>query len=196
MGCDIHMFIEYRNTGMAWKADPHHKPIVEDTCISRCDNKKDYCDFCSADRPEECDMAHRHYNQTIAIGRDYRLFSLLAGIREPKGLPADVSEIVQAAADRDGQDGHSHSYMSLEEFKKVLFEECISDGGYKPTTRTDIFYKWEDYSRDNYNERPPDYSSIVAYCEQLKEQNNVEKYLLDNESLNDVEVRLVFWFDN
>jgi hypothetical protein len=86
--------------------------------------------------------------------------------------------------------------MSLEEFKKVLFEECISDGGYKPTTRTDIFYKWEDYSRDNYNERPPDYSSIVAYCEQLKEQNNVEKYLLDNESLNDVEVRLVFWFDN
>lgn len=200
MGCDIHMFIEYRNTGCPWQADEHHKASIEDTCITRCKDKKDYCDFCRVGKVKDCDMAYRHFRQVAATGRDYKLFALLASVRgdgdrKAKGLPSDVSDTIRSACMLDG--GHSHSYMPLEEFKRVLFEEYKPDEHcrYVPTKRTDIFYDWEDY-KENHKDEPPAFSSIVTYCEQLKEKYNVEKYILDNDSLNDVEVRLVFWFDS
>ena len=51
--------------------------------------------------------------------RDYSYFAALAGVRgegpEPKGIPIDVSESTQWHIDHWAQDGHSHSYMPLEE---------------------------------------------------------------------------------
>ena len=196
MGCDIHMFIEYRNSGCPWQADSNHKELIRDTCLSRCTDKKDYCDECSAGKFKQCDMAYRHFNQINATSRDYQLFGLLASVRgpgprEPKGLPHDVSDIVCEASASDG--GHSHSYISLEEFEKVLFEEYEDkDYPYDPTDKHNIWYDWEDKSI----EHPPDFTSIVTYGKMLKEKHNVEKYILDNDSVNDVEVRLIFWFDS
>lgn len=203
MGCDIHMFLEYRNRGCPWQADENHKPTIEDTCYTVLkEDEDDWCDACKNKDLRNCENAYRHYNRIGATDRDYQLFALLASVRgngprEARGIPSDVSPTIKAAAEADC-DGHSHSYISLEEFKKVLFEEYQDNeyGGYEPTDRDDIFYRWQDYSGDEFNKRPPDFSSIVTYGEMLKKKHNVENMIFDDESLNDVEVRLVFWFDN
>lgn len=66
----------------------------------------------------------RHYSVTN-FERDYELFSKIAGVREhnnkvapismPKGLPRDLSEITKLDADRWGEDGHSHTWLSAGE---------------------------------------------------------------------------------
>ena len=209
MGCDIHMFIEYKcGNGMPWQADEHHQPVWEDRCRDDSPREK-WCDHCieAVDKgttQHKCDNGYINYIQVCATSRNYQLFAALAGVRGrgPRtdlGLPNDVSEMVARAADYMGSDGHSHSYMSLDEFKKVLFEEL----DYKPTDRSDAFYeKWgiigeTDVQRQKrYDNRPPEYTTIVNYCEKLKEEKSVDKRILGPEFSSEVQIRLVFWFDN
>jgi len=57
--------------------------------------------------------------------RNYKRFAALADVRnhessgiegqKPKGIPEDVSETTKYHIDEWGNDGHSHSYLSLEE---------------------------------------------------------------------------------
>ena len=51
--------------------------------------------------------------------RNYVLFGALAGVRcdgpEAKGIPDDASDLAQMLIDQDGSDGHSHSYLNLDE---------------------------------------------------------------------------------
>ncbi len=199
MGCDIHMFIEYRNGDCPWQADPHHIESIKDTCITTSDDTE-YCDCCKADDIKNCMYAYRDFRKISATSRDYWLFGLLASVRscgprEPKGLPNNVSNIIRKAFDDYGN-GHSVSYISLEEFKEVLFEASAPDkeGRYTPTEDTRIFYNYEDFA--DFRSRPPAYTSIVAYGEELKNKYNADKHLLGEDSLSDVEVRLVFWFDS
>jgi hypothetical protein len=125
------------------------------------------------------------------------MFGLLANVRgdgprDPLGLPEDVSEVIKDAAEKWGIDGHSHSFMSLEQFKKVVFDEAQCS----PTDRADAFYD-KDYSEEGYRRRPPYYTTIVNYCENLKKEKSLDKILLQDESVSsEVQVRLVFWFDN
>jgi hypothetical protein len=57
-------------------------------------------------------------------GRDYELFGKLADCGrggsspwiENQGIPADVSEQIKAHVDGYGDDGHSHSYWTLQDF--------------------------------------------------------------------------------
>lgn len=61
-------------------------------------------------------------------GRNYELFSLLADVRnygnrieplaEPRGLPEDVSEMIEKISDDWEWDGHSYSYFYLSELEK------------------------------------------------------------------------------
>lgn len=63
-----------------------------------------------------------------SISRDYRLFSLLANVRnyndrmkplsEPRGVPDDASAGYKKEVKRYGVDGHSHSYFTVEEIRK------------------------------------------------------------------------------
>ena len=68
------------------------------------------------------------------IGRDYNLFAFMVGVRvyqersaeelikpvsKPRGLPKDVSHSVREASKDWGDDGHSHSWLNLEELKEV-----------------------------------------------------------------------------
>lgn len=60
-----------------------------------------------------------HYN-IPDIGRDYDLFSRMAGVRgdsgvEPKGLPKKLSFITKYDRKRWGVDGHSDSWLSAKE---------------------------------------------------------------------------------
>lgn len=70
-----------------------------------------------------------HYNAP-EVNRNYALFAYMANVRnygditpisEPKGLPDDVSFMVQFDSDRWGDDGHSHSYLTADEI--VLVDE-------------------------------------------------------------------------
>ena len=206
------MYVEYRNgNGSPWIADPHHTPTAESTCLQYSPN--DLCEFCKAGNPLKCTQGYVSYNQVSATGRNYWLFGLLANVRcegprDARGLPEDVSDMIKAAAEADGDDGHSHSFISLEDFKTVLFKELnekVSDWnnnkenkwkeeGYKPTDRYDAFYDW---SKIDHKDRPPEYTTLVTYCEKLIEEKSVDRILLQDESLlSEVQVRLVFWFDN
>lgn len=99
MGTDIHMVLE--------RQLPNGKWITSNTLSPH--------------------QSHKGWSRPACSERNYRLFAKLAGVRgagdEPKGLPADISETAKYLADADGLDGHSHSWMMVEE-ALPLFAEC------------------------------------------------------------------------
>lgn len=68
-----------------------------------------------------------HYSHP-QIRRDYRLFGIMAGVRdssvipisEPKGLPEDLSLITRIDRDYDGEYMHSESWLDKKEIKKLF----------------------------------------------------------------------------
>lgn len=106
MGCDIHVYTEKKlDNGKWWCCD--HFQLNE------------YYDESDPDDGERIVNIVPIYN-----GRDYALFETLAGVRayygneqmdEPRGLPKDVSKIVQEESDNWGSDGHSHSWFTAKE---------------------------------------------------------------------------------
>jgi hypothetical protein len=196
MGADIHMFIEYRcGNGMPWQADDHHKQEWEDRCRDQPNmDPVSYCDSCKKQSKYRCDRGSVSYSQVRATGRNYELFAALASVRgkgrEPLGLPDDVSDIIREASEAYGIDGHSHSYMGIEEFKKVIFEECSNQ--WPKTKKSNAFYGYH----LPYEKHPPDYTTLINYCEKLKIDKSMDRKLLGPEFSSEVQVRLVFWFDN
>ena len=109
MGCDIHMFTE--------------KLSGEHNKWSNCDNWR-YNEWYNEENPDgesKMEISPIHY------GRNYTLFTVLAGVRdygngtkcifEPRGLPENASDIVKQESEKWGSDGHSHSYLTLKEIK-------------------------------------------------------------------------------
>lgn len=195
MGCDIHMFIEYkRGNGMAWEADEHHKPKAEYYCSVEQDGDA-ACQSCKdGGDPIDCKYAYVHWRQVDATTRDYSLFARLANVRgyfdersNAKGLPADVSPAILQACEDYGTDGHSHSWVTLEEFSEIVKEH-----GYR-STKDDAFY---DRFVTEFESRPQPYATIVNYCNKLKEEKSIDKHILGSDTSSEVQVRIVFWFDN
>lgn len=123
------------------------------------------------------------YYAPINIRRDYALFARLANVRnapvghpdhinpysEPKDLPIDVSPMTKIHSDTYGCDGHSHSWITSQEF--VLAEEQY------------MFNKWGDSK----------YMDLVwlfgnSFTDYFKYRDSFPKELED--------FRMVFWFDN
>ena len=110
MGCDIHLFRE-KKVNDSWEClEPYE--IVKDEY----DDGKEYPEI---DNPY--------------ISRNYALFGFLAGVRHqipegfnPRGLPTDVSTLVNGDSERWDLDGHSHSWLSLSEIKNKLTEFLIA----------------------------------------------------------------------
>jgi len=149
--------------------------------------------------------------------RDYRLFSILGNVRnysnnyfisEPRGLPHDCSELTKKESIKWGCDGHSHSYLTLEELKKFreqhrtikfsgfmsLTDANLVDNGKMPTSwcqgtnASDYVYReWE------YKNEP------VGELVELLEERTREDFCLNKDadtSDYDDKIRIVFWFDN
>lgn len=172
MGCDIHVFVEYRVDNGKWQAHQDHILQIID---------------------KGTEDEFKNVIEVSATCRNYALFTALAGVRggdicnKPRGIPDDLSEIVKIAIDEWSFDAHSHSYLSLDEFEEILIKM-----EFPQTDRTDMFYNWREHS-----DRPPYYSTIVTACRvQAMELSKIDEILLDDVDGSTVEHRIVFFFDN
>lgn len=122
MGCDIHLFAEYKKNGK-WVPDESHKVIKENY------GSDTYS-----------------YLEQLPVGgdRDYVLFGFLANVRvidlpnalDPLGIPMDLSKKIYDHY-KEYLDGHSHSYIHLDDLKIMMKEY------YKYLQDEDLQYKDE-----------------------------------------------------
>jgi hypothetical protein len=107
MGCDIHGYIEVK------KNDLRFHGFVE---------VQKYASW------DDWDMA---FDIKAILGRNYGMFGLLFGVRDDvfspvaksRGLPENVSDEVKAASQAWGVDGHSHSWITIQEINAINWDE-------------------------------------------------------------------------
>ena len=199
MGCDIHMFIEWREEGEdKWQLDRHH--IM---------------------REEWGDI---YMKEITATGRWYHLFGMLADqLRyhtnfrwKLRDLPKDISTKLKEYIE-DDPNLHSHSWLTPRELKETLNRVVIEQereyrwyasrsktlvsredfGIFNPLNyegeATTCFYDWETVER---KDRPTDWVSILDYIKLEQDKHNAEQILLKPNNPTKLEARLVFCFDN
>lgn len=115
MGCDIHMYVEYKDKGGSWRSG----------------------DYFQLDDPL-CDFPKRRRIELYG-DRNYALFAVLANVRNggcdyidlPRGLPDDATDYVKHEYERWRGDAHSCSYFTLRELID-FHDECrpLNDFGY------------------------------------------------------------------
>lgn len=137
MGCDIHMRAEVKistpnNPKPTWKA------------VGRVFRSQYY-------RPKEVTV-EGGYNEILTNepydGRNYDLFAILADVRngrgfagcdtgdgfkpivDPRGVPEDASEVYKKMVEEWGIDGHSHSWVTLDEIKAYNWSQVTKSRGY------------------------------------------------------------------
>lgn len=79
------------------------------------------------------------YCGEVDLYRNYTLFTVLANVRsssnrvkiisKPKGLPSDISNEVKEEYDHWDCDGHSHSFLTKEEFEEFDWSSGVRIGG-------------------------------------------------------------------
>jgi hypothetical protein len=158
MGCDIHIFIEYKRDNK-WH---------EDRCTSTITKKRGF-------------------------GRNYLFFGALAAVRSHgikpiyprRGVPADVTEGVQKIVDEWGKDAHSHTYLSMDEYKIVIdhYNSCVKGD--------------KDYmSIYSVLSSKIDFYDIYTHCKDLMDKSQADALLLNEPSLAISECRLIMFFDS
>ncbi len=164
MGCDIHCCIEWRDTlknkvnciGLTAEAN---KSLVDI-------NVKNY------------DSNFNSINDRIYNGRNYALFTILAGVRtrEPfmpisprKGVSNDASYLFKSWIEEYGPDGHSASWLTLKELQDFNWDqEVVSHYG------------------NTYREASGNFQDTIEYMEEIRKERN----------LTSEDVRFCFFFDN
>ena len=200
MGCDIHCYVEvehsYESSGkkkLYWR---------------KVGNFFKYKYYKKSDFPDEY---NNKFSDEPQIGRNYDLFSILANVRngtwgedikpisEPRGLPEDVSDEIKKLSDEWDCDGHSHSYLSLDEIKKfdwhnkkIKHSAFVSErqkNEYEKTGKAPTYYSAWSSSGVKIEWEESIAESIGGYFlkEIMPELEKLEKW---------GKVRIVFWFDN
>jgi hypothetical protein len=114
MGADIHLVLEKRMTipgtqTVAW-VGVNAFPYVKGTVYDFSQRHKN----AAAPVRDAEGRVHWHANN-----RNYELFAALAGVRgdgpEPRGIPDDVSVLALHMIEGWGEDGHSHTWMLMDE---------------------------------------------------------------------------------
>jgi hypothetical protein len=127
MGCDIHFFTERKTSSNNYKGP---KDLSEDRNIKIeeiIDNRPVEERWVSADEWEfDDEYWNVPYSKEFYNGRNYYLFSILAGVRGddepiayPRGIPEDCSSGYSYVTNKWDGDGHSHSYFTLKELLEV-----------------------------------------------------------------------------
>lgn len=203
MGCDIHTCVEVRKTindVKKWVSADH---------------------FSLNSYYDGVDEYEQKYNVVEIFGdRNYHAFSNLCGVRryiedsprisDPKGIPDDCCKTIKDRSDRDGSDGHSHSYVTLRDVVDFL----ANNKGFQ---FTGIISAEQASALDNDGEFP------AGWCQATNQKDYVRRTWFDKDcnpleplkdemikrmkeamwvwSDDDIEanldnIRLVFWFDN
>lgn len=155
MGCDIHLVIEGRKIG-----------------------SKDWIGLWSSGVCPQSDS----WSLPTIRRRDYVRFGELAQVRiesktghEPRGAPDDISDLTRLEITRWGEDGHSHTWLTPEEFiaaceRALKIHRRRTMGSAEEAAYAEKFH-WERFA---------------VY----------ELFGIDTDVHNDMEFRIVFWFDN
>jgi len=167
MGADIHLYIETRlSPNDEWSTDNFHSL---ESSTEEDDEGEEYQDTYLIPK-------HSKYHYSYG-GRNYEMFGILADVRgkgclyQPRGIPKDVAKSTKKEIDRMDSDGHSHSYLSLKEFK-----ECLN-----------VYTKATDY-------RDTEYEAIYDIALEWLNMEQAEAKIL--ETGFEPEIRFVFFFDN
>lgn len=171
MGCDIHMYVEFRRANwpkeVGWKSG-------------------DYFSILDPTSPNEAPV-----RMGLIEWRSYSLFAVLANVRNrgygeaypyistPKGLPEDATTYVRKEYDSWGWDAHSCSYLTLRDI--VEFDE-------------------KEQPKDDFGHEilKPLIDRLIQRADELNVIYDFEiKYPLKEDVLKRLEnIRIVFWFDN
>lgn len=203
MGCDIHLYVEYKKTvnGVTnWYSG----------------------DYLMVNPYYGTDEYEFKYNIVpLYDDRNYDLFAILADVRNscknkyissPKGLPKNITKETAREAFHWRYDGHSHSYLTLKELldfkpepikrKGYLTKEDAAklDMGITPTNwciwtnQTDCIYReWV----DNTNELEPLINLLKQRAHELCLIYNWQWEREPKEAIKQAKnIRIVFWFDN
>lgn len=197
MGCDIHVRVEH--------FDSRNKVWIDGDLYE----KNRYY--------EEGSCEGEYIVHEIYRGRNYRLFSLLADVRnngliepisKPKGVPDDCCDSVKKDIEQWGVDGHSHSYFTLRELidwnesheHKVRARGMITpEAARKLDEAGEVPEFWCEYTSDKTCvEREWEFEEdlLKPIIDALKNRAS-DLYLpfIHRETYTD-EIRIVFWFDN
>jgi hypothetical protein len=150
MGCYIHLFQEKKVNGKWVTADKWAPSSYED----------------------DDDRLRVDYDDRLYTGRNYRLFSVLAGVRNgvgfadvktgvavipialPRGVPTDCCPEYKAEVDAWGSDGHSHSWLTLHDIMAYPFKSAGKRGVMPLKT-------WQEWRRNNLPQ-PESWSGMVS----------------------------------
>lgn len=199
MGCDIHMCVETKQS-----VNGSEKWLNSDAWML---NKY---------FGEE---GEREYKvKGLCTDRNYELFSALANVRndqgnpyicDPKGLPEDASPHTITEAESWGDDGHSHSYLTLAEIKEFSSQhKDVKRGGMvTPEQAKELDENGADPEMWCGSTNRPDAASrewVVAFtaCDDLIEKMTrrmKDVFWLFRDDCDkgfEEKIRIVFWFDN
>lgn len=205
MGCDIHMFVEYKTGEGKWINGDYFKRNIY---------------FKENDESEDEDYRENEFSVIELHGdRNYSLFSTLAKVRdysgkvipvaEPKYLPDDMSSFVKKEAKGWEGDAHSHSWLTLKELKeyqskspKITYSGLISSEQQKQLDDEGITpNSWcqgtnqEGFERREWSEENNTLVPLISKLEKrIKEL--IQYDWQDYNPENDEKIRIVFWFDN
>lgn len=169
MGCDIHMYCEYK-----------HKHGQEKPKWVSADHYRVNPHYGVYEDESQWEVIHLYDD------RWYRLFGILAGVRdyevkpiaEQRGIPSDCCKEIKKECDDYGCDGHSHSYLTLKELMDNRSKYIGKEDGY------DVL----GVIIDPLIQRTKEVFHIYGY----QNQDDVNEIIA--KSANDI--RIVFWFDN
>lgn len=153
--------------------------------------------------------------KSIADGRDYELFSVLADVRNrggaaaialPKGIPEDAHKITMDSYECWSGDAHNPSYFTIEELKKyqagaskkVKRSGLLSPAEYERFTSGEEPKMWcQGTNQPDYKhaEWESDYSPVDSFIEEITNYLSVVFWPHEIRD-QDEKFRIVFWFDN
>jgi len=234
MGCDIHMWAEVKKTYPNPKVKPAWRTVGRVF--------KD--DYYSKNNTPTLDIDGYEWNKKFTEepygGRNYNLFGFLANVRNgfgfagvdtgneikpislPKGLPKDVSDYIKKQSDDWGVDGHSHSWLTIEELEKADWDKVITKRGVVSEAQYKYYLKHgkprslsgdvcggniivlteKEYKQLKKKDKDKRYFVKIEWKDKLKEYCGdfykktlpALRKLLENTDVSDV--RIVFLFDN
>lgn len=152
MGCDIHLYVEVHKDNQWCTA---HQWVIEDGWFTTNDNRFD---------PD----------------RNYRLFAMLANVRngygfggvdtgdelhpidEPRGLPDDLAPETYQMAQSWSDDGHSHSWFTVQELLDYNWTQTVVERGVVDAL---TFWDWNrggEYSGRSKGDAPESWAGDVS----------------------------------